>query len=251
MQQANVYVTNHHHSKVLCEAFAQGCNGRLVPPVRLLKGPAVVYGILRGCGEIIRHCEWLGRDYYHIDHGYIGRGHYGGYYRVSKNALQAEWPERPYQHYDTERFERLKLPIPKWRKTGRDIVVAPISTAVASLHGIDCHEWINTVLGEIPNWTERPVVIKEKGEGDIREALKNAWCLVTYSSNAAIDAILAGVPAIVLGPSAAETVAWDFEDIESPVWPDLDQWLHWLAWQQWTVEEMKSGRAWAYLRELP
>lgn len=86
----------------------------------------------------------------------------------------------------------------------------------------------------------------------IQAALKNAWCLVTFASNAACDAVFAGVPAIVLGPHMSSLIAGNtkLEDILNPVLPrfsDRQRWAHKLAWEQWTLKEMASGEAWEHL----
>lgn len=252
-----IYTTSHiqgdpGHSEVVGTAFAQGCGGRLKPTGQLFAGPAVVHGILRGCDDIIRKCEWLQRDYYHIDHGYMRRGYYNGYFRVSKNGLQADWwSDDNGSRYPADRFRTLGILPVSWRRGGTSIVFAPIASAIADLRGINAGDWNRSVRDEIRGWTDRPVIVKEKqSDIPIGEALKDAWCLVTYSSNTAIDAILAGIPAIVLGPSAAEPVSWSFSDIECPRYPETGPWLNWLAYQQWTLEEMKRGECWAYVKGL-
>ena len=238
----NVYVTDHIHSKVVSNAFSSGCNGKLVPPLRLLDGPAVFYGILRGCGGLIHECEWIDRDYYHIDHGYLKRGHYEGYYRVTKNGLQADMFQRG--PTDSGRFRALGLGVKPWGKTGRNIVVCPMTGFIGEHLGIDPRKWCESVVRELSLYTDRPIIVKQKGQGDLSETLTDAWCLVTHSSNAAIDAIISGVPAIVLGDSAAEPVSWTFEDIEKPDWPERSSWLYGLAWRQFTLDEMRSGFCW-------
>lgn len=235
-----VYTTNHVHSKVVCGAFSEGCDGKIVPPGRLQEGPAVVYGILRGCGEVIKQCAWVGRDFYHIDHGYFCRGHYEGYYRVSRNSLQCDG----FGDFTPKRWEELGLSLRPWRRMGRNVVICPISSMVAQFLGIDHEKWLETVISEISLHTDRPITVKYKDGTSLSEALKNAWCVVTHSSNAAVDAITNGIPAITLGNSSCGPVSWDFSTIESPEWPEREQWAWTLANWQFTLEEMRSGYAW-------
>lgn len=240
-----VYVTDHPHSRIVCKAFADGCGARMVSADRLLDGPAAVYGILRGCGEIIERCQWVGRDFYHIDHGYIGRGHYDGYYRITKNGLQCEIKDN--SDFSKDRWEKLGVPIRPWRRTGRKVLVAPISGAVGSFLGIDPFRWSDAVVQEIRLHTDRPVEIKQKHEGSIEGALEDCWCLVTHASNSAVDALLLGVPAVVLGRSAVRVLSWNFENIEKPFWFDREPLFWALANNQWTLDEMRSGLAWSML----
>lgn len=243
-----IYQTDHPHSQVLCRAISLGVKSRVVPPVELLPGPAVVYGILRGCGEIIRQCEWVGRDYFHIDHGYVGRGHYEGYYRLSKNGLQWDGSGE----FPADRWSSLRTKLSPWRKSGRSVVVCPVSRAVADFYGIDTHKWLKSVVSELSQFTDRPVIVKPKDEGDLRHVLNDCFCLVAHQSNAATEAILQGIPAIVLGPSAAAPVARTrLRDVETPLYADREPWCHGLAYHQWTIDEMRKGLCWEYLNDLP
>ena len=227
-------------------AFAEGCAGQMVPPIKLFDGPAAMYGILRGTAEIIRQCEWVNRDYYYIDHGYIGAGHYKGHYRVTKNARQAhslnltEVPE--------DRLKKLGVELRPWRRHGDHILVIPLTGAIADYYGIDPDKWLQSTVSEITTATDRPVQTKIKGQGNLEKALKNCWCVVTHSSNVAVDAILNGVPAITLGESICENVSWGFEDIEQPVWPEREWWLRAVAYNQWTLDEMRSGECWRHVK---
>lgn len=234
----NVYTTNHQHSRIICSAFAEGTNGKIVPPVKLLDGDAMVYGILRGCGEIIRECEWINRTYFYVDHGYFKRGYYDGHFRVVRNGLQTAWT-REIQKPD--RWEALKIELRPWIRKGKHIVVCPISKYLSEFLRISQTKWVESVTTEIRRHTDREIVIKQKNEGDLREIMKDAWCLVTHSSNAAVDAVVNGIPCIVLGNSAAEPVSWNWDDIESPVWPEREPWCWELAYNQFTLEEMRRG----------
>ena len=240
MQRPKVYVTTHPHSRIVGGAYAQGCQGQVIdvsPQTRLLAGPAVVYGILRGCGDIIKQCEHVKRPYFHIDHGYFRPGHYDGFYRVSRNGLQC----RISRDFAPDRFEALNVPVRPWKRTGRTVVIAPLSAHVGRHIGVDPGEWLESVRAEIPNWTDRPVAIKPKGEGSLATVLQDAWCLVTHSSNAAVDALLQGVPVITLGKSAVNPVSWHWKHMETPEWYDREPVFWGLAYHQWTLDEMRRG----------
>jgi hypothetical protein len=235
----NVYATTHSHSKFVCAAFAAGHDARIVSTAHLMPGSAMVYGILRGCGDIIKECEWLGRDYYHVDHGYTGRGYYDGYFRISRNALQAtgRWTDPPKR----DRWDKLAKTFDPWRKEGETVVICPISDYLGRFLGIDPEKWTDSVVRELSHYTDRPVIVKPKGGEPLFKVLEDAWCLVTHSSNAAVDAILRGVPSITLGRSIANPVSWSFEHIEAPIWPEREEWCWNMAYQQFTLEEFRRG----------
>ncbi len=242
-----VYVTEHPHSQVICQAFAKGCSGQLVPPLRLLDGPAATYGILRGTGDILRQCEWIDRDYYYIDHGYFRRGHYGGYYRVTLNGRQ---PEEVDFTLPDDRWRKVGLPLAPWRKTGRHVVVIPLTGAISYFLGIDPAKWLETVVSEIQQHTDRPIIVKPKEDGDLKTLLDDAWCLVTHSSNAAVVALLNGVPVVTLGESAAYALSTPLEKINAPLYPaHRAEWLNWLSYNQFTLQEFQDGTAWRLLQD--
>lgn len=120
--------------------------------------------------------------------------------------------------------------------------------AIGQHIGINPQKWLEAVVRELSLYTSRPIIVKTKGEGDLNETLSDAWCLVTHSSNAAVDAVISGVPALVLGQSAVKPVSWTFQDIEKPRWPERDDWLFCLAHNQWTLAEMREGTAWEMLQ---
>ncbi len=261
MTVPRVYATEHIHSRVICNAFAEGCGGQIVPPVKLLDGPAAMYGILRGTGDIMKKCQWVGRDFYYIDIGYFRPGHYGGYYRVTQNGMQKIFG--PFENKGrTDRWEALNITIAPWRKTGRHILVCPLSGFVGSFLNIDPREWTRTVVNELSLYTDRPIIIRPKNPKlasvhssniqnpsgfpvtDLEESLQDCWCLVTHSSKVAIEALIIGVPVIVLGESAAKPVSWSLEHIEKPIWPVREWWANELAYNQWTLDEMRNGTAW-------
>ena len=243
------YTTEHQHSRVIMAAFAEGCKGQIVPPFKLLPGMAAAFGILRGTAEIVRQCEWVRRDYFYIDHGYVTPGHYAGWYRVTKNGRQAVLPDQSEYVYPDDRLLKLKKPLRPWRRAGRHVLVIPLTGPVGEYYNIDSARWIETVTTEISQHTNRPIVVKVKGEGDIGDSLNDCWCVVSHSSNVAVDALFSGVPAVVLGESACETVSWELADIENPWWPEREFWARALAYHQFNLDEMRDGTAWRQLNK--
>lgn len=67
-----------------------------------------------------------------------------------------------------------------------------------------------------------------------------------------MDAIFAGVPAIVLGRGIATPVSSNvLESVEKPLWvaDELrNKWAKALAYCQWTTAELRDGTAWKDLR---
>lgn len=71
-----------------------------------------------------------------------------------------------------------------------------------------------------------------------------ARAVVTFNSNSAVDAVLAGIPTIAVDRGS---MAWDVTGHDLgvlPPTPDRTAWAHALAWKQWTKDEMASGACW-------
>lgn len=83
----------------------------------------------------------------------------------------------------------------------------------------------------------------------LSEVLRDTHILITHNSNAAVEAVLEGVPVCVSPISAAYPMSTPLEDIERPRMPDRTEWLHSLAYGQFTLDEMRSGKALALIRE--
>lgn len=79
--------------------------------------------------------------------------------------------------------------------------------------------------------------------------LRDCWCVVTWSSNAATEALLAGLPAIVCGPAhiLAAVCNRHLEDAVEPVRRLREPAFERLAWSQWTLDEIASGEPFARL----
>lgn len=81
---------------------------------------------------------------------------------------------------------------------------------------------------------------------------RDAHCVVTFGSNSAVEAVINGVPAIVVGDCVARPISSAI--IEACIEPhraDFDavrNWLANLAYWQWEPEEMADGSCWRFLR---
>lgn len=250
-----VYVTTHPHSRAVCGAFAAGCGWPEVRPDRLHgTGPVVVYGRLRGCNEIIQAAIADDRDWYLIDRGYFRASRdsdYTGYFRVTRNAMQ----HTGIGASDGRRWRQLGIPVKPWRRTGSHVLVCPPTDIFGRLSGFDASAWTQRALTTLRGATDREIRLREKPRGahkppPLADDLRDAWAVVTHSSNVAVEAVLSGIPVFCTDPCAAASMGiTDLRQIESPRYPDdRMRWASVLADQQWLLSEMRSGLAWEMLR---
>lgn len=239
-------------SEVLGRAFSQGCGGKYVESRILQPGPVAFYGTSNYTVNIRQAAEGHGRDFYYVDNGYLRPGQFDGYFRITRNAEQLH---SSVQRCTSTRFERLGLEIAPWRKQGgHHILVVQQSKTYFQLRGMRAGVVLWDTLAEIARHTDRKIVCRPKPtrhtkKRDLMIDLQRAHCVVTYSSNVAVEALMLGIPVVTLGPCAASPLSKTVEEIEEPIYPDREQWAHWLANNQWTLEEIETGVAWRHLQE--
>lgn len=232
----------------VAKALAQGFGGSLIEDDKLRPGAIAMFGSPRRWWGLLQPAIREGRPWLYVDHGYFGRGRY---YRVTRNAYQHDG----HGESDGKRFAGFGLDIAPWKK-GRHIVVCPPDEAFAKLMGFDAGQWRAQVDAQLSAHTDRLAVwrsrLKVGSLGPLRDALKDAHALVTYTSNAAVEALLFGVPVFCTGPCAAASMGLsDLSKIESPRYPDdRKRWAGVLADNQWTLEEIRNGAARRMLGEI-
>lgn len=237
----------------ICKAFAQGCRGVVSRPnEHWLPEPSFFYGISNENQEHWSQALLHQRDidWYYSDNSYFDKTR-GTHFRVTKNRLQHSGLGTS----DGKRFASLGIEIKSWRTAGRHIVVCPQSDdfmrRIVGYNG----DWLADITQALLLRTERPLKVrhwqrdKAAAAATLHEDLRDAWALVTWSSAAAIEAILAGIPAVVSGQCAAKPVSIQMDDIDDadPQGIDRYEWAAVLADNQWTLDEFRRGVAWSAL----
>lgn len=201
-----------------------------------------------------------GLDYLIVERGYVRREEYVslGFNGLNGQAdfLNADSPP--------DRWLKLGVEMKSWKLGGDYILLCGQIPGDASLHGIPVQQEYTRLAIELANMHRRPVywrphplratrlrVPLEAHTGPLDEALAGAWCIVTLSSNVAVDATLSGTPAITMD---ARSMAYpitrhDLMYSLIPWRPDRRQWAYNLAYAQWNMDEVASGEAWAHLRQ--
>ncbi|WP_288239808.1 hypothetical protein [uncultured Prochlorococcus sp.] len=214
----------------------------------LRDGIPVVWGVLRNSKSIIDYAKKIGQYFYYIDHAYFNRGHKSSY-RITRNYFEAG----PVKKCPNDRLKKLDIPLQDWKKGGQKILVCPPTEYFQEAHV--AHNWLVDTLNTLKQHTDRKIVIRRKPKPGsnikpLNEALKEAFALVTHSSNVAVEAVIAGVPVFVANSSACEPVGiTDFSRIESPIYPNREPWLAHLAYSQFSYEEIESGKFFEIMRD--
>lgn len=248
--------------------FAAGCG---VEPIDTEKfnydestDPLCFRGILKK--KIIKQCWDDQRDFYFMDTGYFGNEvseknpmGFKNWHRIVRNNLQhSSVIKRP-----SDRWQMIGRKINGWKKEGSKILIAAPDEKPCKFYNIELDQWLIDTVKTIKANTDRPIEIRQRSKlrvdrtlsNTLQQALDNdVFALVTYNSNAATEAILYGIPAFVLAPvSAALPVSLsDLTKIETPLYPSQDEVFEWachLAYGQFNMNELKTGKAKRLLEE--
>lgn len=246
----NCYPTLRKQKAVdICRAFAEGCGGRVITDGKFRDGPAMFYGVNDTNVNVWKAAKQSGHSFYFADNSYFDASR-GTHFRITRNAIQ----HSGIGHSSRERLRVLGVIVKPWRHVGEHVVICLQSESFMRLIARR-PSWNDEIYWAVREHTNRPIRIrhwiadKPALMETLRHDLVNAHCLVTWSSCAAIEAILAGVPAICLGPSAAGPMAGkSLDEIESPPTQDgREAWAGVLSANQWSLSEMRSGQAWRAL----
>lgn len=193
-------------------------------------------------------------------------------WKVGLNGVNRDAYFAPAGNDDT-RVKKLGLTLRDWNTKGKYILICGQHDKSEQWKGqLPMSEWLATTAREIRQYTDRPVVFRPHPRCPVKIADKKldiifqkpmkspgsyddfdirfngAHCVVSWSSNPGIHAVLNGFPAFV-GPSS---LAWDvgnsdYSKIESPLMPDRTQWLNDYAHTEYTLDEIAAGIPLNYL----
>ena len=220
----------------------------------------------------IRGCLERGDEWWFVDTGYLSsqitrypepmiNDYDKTYFRIIKggihtNKFSATTPDR--------RNKLIKQGIDAefkgWKDNGEYILLCPSSPMVCYyINNLTQEEWLKQVGEEIRKHTDRPIKMRNKPRPsnefwgtDIKDDLKNAWCVVTNMSLSAIDGVLNMTPAFTHQKHVASLITGQKnEEIERPYKPEkekVEEWLNMVANHQFTIQEIEDGLAFDILK---
>lgn len=190
-----------------------------------------------------------------MERGYVGDRFF--YTSLGWNGLNgyASFPQAPKDN--GERFSKHGGRIAPWKTGGDNILILGQVPNDASLKGLDLlpfyKEWARAAqkahglpvfFRQHPDVSRRGIAQYVRGaevsSGSLSDALASAALCVTFNSNSAVEAVLAGVPTVAVDEGS---MAWPVTShtVSSIIRPDRESWASDLAWAQWSLEEIESG----------
>lgn len=143
-------------------------------------------------------------------------------------------------HYaGPHRWERYGAPLQPWRRGHRRVLCGQVETY--SPHYSTPQAWYACVRAD---------AFRPHPAGENPTALPTCRSFadsvaVTLNSSIGVQCVLDGIPTVTMDEGA---MAWDVtsHDPDHMRWIEREPWCHWLAWTQWTDDEISEGIPWAY-----
>jgi hypothetical protein len=215
--------------------------------------PAFIGGLDYGSDRLLaRALREAQAPFFFVDRAYFKGGPGSGRFRVVMNAYHETrvWSDLA---EGVARFNALGIRMMPRQTGGEFIYVCPSSPKHHRFFG--CPDWADLMIERLRALTDRPIVLRQKGDGPpLAHLMKygKPYAVVSYASNAAVEAICWGVPVYteiggarpVSNPSLKRLLSDD------PFFPDDDQRMAWaasLALSDFTPEEMRNGYMWERL----
>lgn len=228
-----------------------------------------VYDILKEKGKqvIVIDTTFIGSDDY-VSIGIGGIKNYANFCIPKEGCHSDRWEL-------IKRKENLELK--PWRlftPDGHVLIIGQNRFGVSS-YDIDVWKWHVEIAEQLLNLTQReirfrihprgryaqalenfpkdPRVTISQDNKPLKEDLKNCHCVITYTSNAACEAILEGIPVIALSKGSP---VWNISYKEITLVEHLinvkysrEQWLFDLCYKQWSIDEIRKGLPWLHLKK--
>jgi len=179
------------------------------------------------------------------------------------------------QIVDENRLQHFNIQTQDWKQKGDHIIVCGQNEKSIAWNQGSTSKWAHGIIEWIRKYTDRPiwfrphprfaVSINESGlknvhismpkkiggydEVDFANALQNAYAVVNYNSNPAIESVFAGVPVFVDKSSLCWPVGNAIgSDMNTPIKPDRTEWIKQISYTEWFVEEIAQGIPWQRLK---
>lgn len=148
------------------------------------------------------------------------------------------------------RLGNFKIFPQQWRTSGDRILIIEPGIFAASIFHVDIKMWKYRVEEELRQYTDKKIIFREKNPKKQRAPLfkhlcdEDYYCVISINSNAATEAVWAGIPIITLDKHITNSISKNkLSDINDLSRPQLANWLCMLSYSQFTYQELMDGTA--------
>jgi hypothetical protein len=203
-----------------------------------------------------------------IDLGYWKRGSQRdnyAHYKVSLGHWHPDLSKLP--SLPNDRMKKQGIKITRQRRGG-NILLAGLGPKGSQLYKYEHQDWDKRMVEEIRKYTDRPIVYRPKPSDhrapeidgtiyhhplntDLDAEFKNSWAVVTHHSNVGVEAVQRNLPMYTQYGPAKQYSMPDLSHIEDVAYdmPDREQFFSKLAYCNWSVNEIRNGQCWEFIRQ--
>ena len=224
--------------------------------------PSAVWGIIENNSYVMKNVD----EYWFWDMPFWGRWTRTSTHEHYWHAAKNNFYPTDIRNYPSDRFDAWNVKLTPYTD-GKHILICPSSdTMTLQVTGQTSDQWLAYTITKLKKHTDRPVVVRHKpringmsgpdaeslsGSTSVQADLMDAYCVVTTVSLVALEAQLAGIPTFCHPRSFAAGVSeTDLSKIEYPKLADREAWLNWLAYNQFTEQEIATGFAYNILQDM-
>lgn len=229
---------------------------------RSFKNPITVFGMLRGTAQLIEECSRLNQDFYYFDHAYLfGNKHNPSkifnekIYRLTKNYFHIR-DMKKLSDDDYKRIEKYEehVQLEPWKKDGKYVLVFEPSDFAKKWW--DVPDWTEDTIKMLKKNTDLEIRIRKKNSLiSFESEVKNAKCVISLQSAAAVQSLIWGIPSYCGEMSAAYPISLDVKTFEKGTdsiqyIPDSSRqmWLNSVLANQYTMTEIADGTCYNRLK---
>ena len=190
-----------------------------------------------------------------VERGYLG-DRLKEWVSLAWNGLNGRGDFRLPETVTFDRFRKNFGELNPWKEDGKYILVMGQIAGDASLGRVDLTSWYEMIAKTLKEKYGKPVFFRphphtKPGKKNfmpkipvhsvpLQEALDEAFAVVTYNSNSAVDAVISGIPAWSFDEGSM-AYAVTSHDVHVVVRPEREEWAARLAHCQWSLDELVSG----------
>lgn len=249
------------------KAMAEGIPGASLVPDTWYVGcdVAVIFGLVkRSFAPSFRKAEIIAahgrKPLLVVERGYVHRDRYwsAGWGGINGRA------DFRNMSVPSDRWNALGVELKSWRHIDGPVLVCGQVPWDVSVQDSDHIKWVRSTVSAITGmgkpalFRPHPEAVKrgvdydpgcETSRDSLEADLARAAAVVTFNSNAGVDAVIAGVPTVTMdrGSMAWDTTGHGLDNLGRIPTPDRAEWANRIAYAQWTLDEMTSGLAWQHI----
>lgn len=272
------YASDKPRELMLAAAIGEGIRNaghdfRIDTPDNYSPSECAIFFAVKGSSRRILQSQLAhGGHAVYLDKGYTrkkGRGSHTEYTRVVVNDYG---PGRymMLENRPDDRLLKLGMHMSRRRKVKNGHILYCGSTQkYHDFHDIaDCDTYARTIFEACKTyWPNREIIYRpkpgmrvpekfpyiriSKGTESLHGLFEGCHVVVTHGATSAMEAVLAGVPTICAPQCIAAPVSASWQKGQ-PLFPSDDlryQWASNAAYCEWTLDELCSGEAWAYIQQ--